>query len=434
MQNYFGTDGIRGKVGESVTPALAYQLGGALSGAQALIVIGRDTRVSGAMLSSGLSQGIYDWGGNCINIGIIPTNAVSHFVRKFKADYGVMISASHNPPCYNGFKVFDRYGAKLCEKEELRISEIMSKRQVYFPKQQHEDRVFEGIERLYIEDLVEMAGASLEGLSLSLDCCFGSAFSVAPKLFRKAGASVKSYCYFSRGDKINVNCGAANPLFLGGLIDKNTPLAFAFDGDADRLAVFEAGKFLDNNKVFYCFAKYLKERGKLEKNLAVGTILTNKGLEESFNKLGITLLRSDVGDTKMYRLMLEKGASLAGEESGHYIFSNMTCSSDALLNALLLCKIYKEVGSLEGYSKELKLLPVFTKNIPLSSGQSKTLKEKDAYERLNELYGELYPCCRIIFRPSGTEPLARIFVEGEEQKAQEVLIKAVNDLLKEGGM
>ncbi len=432
MQNYFGTDGIRGKVGENVTPAVAYQLGSALSRPQALIVIGRDTRVSGPMLSSALSQGVYDWGGNCINIGVVPTNAVSHFVRKFNADFGVMVSASHNPPNYNGFKVFDRYGAKLCAQEELRISEVMSQRKVYFPKQQHEDRVYENIEKLYIDDLIELADCDLKGLDISIDCCFGSAFSVAPKLFRKAGAKVKSYCYFGRGDKINVECGATNPLFLGGLIDKNTPLAFAFDGDADRLAAFEEGVLLDNNKVFYCFAKYLKERGMLEKDLAVGTVLTNKGLEESFKKLGITLLRSDVGDTKMYRLMLERGASLAGEESGHYIFSKMSCSSDALLNALILCKIYREVGNLKEYSKELQLLPVYTKNIPLAKEQAAELAKKETYSRLNGAYAARYPSYRIIFRPSGTEPLARVFVEGEEEKAQEILAQAVSDLLEDG--
>ncbi|MEG1528232.1 MAG: hypothetical protein RR248_00030 [Clostridia bacterium] len=420
MTNIFGTDGIRGEVGATITPSLAYKLGTGLAESENLIVIGRDTRLSGSMLLSALVQGIYDFGGNVINIGIMPTNAVSHFVRKFNASYGVMISASHNPPNYNGFKVFDRYGVKLCSSQEQALSNKIQGLKMYYPKQMIEVKVFDNIEEIYINDLLGKLNVDLDGMSIALDCCYGSSFSVSPKLFNQANAKVKAYCYFNRGEKINVDCGATCPNFLQGQIDTNTDLAFAFDGDADRLTVFEKDKLIDNNAVFYAYAKYYKYKGLLKDNAVVGTVLTNGGLEHSLNKLGVSVYRSAVGDSKMFELMSKEGIVIAGEESGHYLFSQYFTTADALFNALLICKIYKEVGSILAYTKELVCLPSQDLSIPISPSSQEKIKQNLIPSLINKVE-TMYPQARLILRPSGTEPKLRAHVECDEITCKQVL-------------
>lgn len=415
--NYFGTDGIRGTFGSTLTESTAFLLGKSLAllGDCPIIVIASDTRLSGEKLFSALASGVYQGGGNVINLGVLPTNAVGHFVRKMGGDYGVMITASHNPPQDNGLKVFDRYGVKLCPSKQIAVSRMMSnikddlvvEGRIYEP-------IFYDIENIYCDDVLNAIGeVNIRKMSVALDCCYGSAYKVAPLAFTKAGANVTAFCNAKKGDKINVDCGATHTEFLQSkLASGKYDLGFSFDGDADRLAVFEGDEFVPNNKIFFAYAKYLKEKSRLSHNTVCGTTLTNGGVENALNKMGVTLVRSDVGDTNVFNAMVEHGLNFGGEESGHYLLCDFATSSDAIVNALFACKIYAEKGSLLKYAEECRDVPFATANITLTESNAKLAAKENldlAVARLNKLYPE----CRVVLRKSGTENKVRAYLEGE---------------------
>ncbi|MCM1289697.1 MAG: hypothetical protein NC132_04225 [Corallococcus sp.] len=421
--NFFGTDGIRGTYGSTITDGTAFLLGkslASLGGDCPIVLIARDTRTSGESLFNALSQGVYDGGGNVINLGILPTNSVGHFVRKMGGDYGVMISASHNPPCDNGLKVFDRYGVKLCGAKQDAVSRIMNGLASPLPQQ---NRVFEpvfyDIENIYCDDVLDSVGVDLSDVKIALDCCYGASYKVARMLFVKAHAHVTAFCDKNDGKRINVDCGATHTEYLlSKLQNSDYRLGFAFDGDADRLAVFEGDRFIPNNKVFFAMAKYLHYKGLLNNDIVCGTILTNGGVEKALNKHGITLLRSDVGDTNVFNLMVKNKAVFGGEESGHYLLSNFATSSDALINALFVSKIYKEVGSLSEYARECVDVPYVMKSIPLSPS-NEVLASPQSLAGTSKRISALYPDCRIVIRKSGTENKVRAYAEGDN--AQKVI-------------
>ena len=416
--NFFGTDGIRGTYGSTLTDGTAFLLGKSLAtlgGDCPIVLIARDTRLSGENLFNALCQGVYDGGGNVINLGILPTNSVGHFVRKMGGDYGVMISASHNPPCDNGLKVFDRYGVKLCETKQDAVSKIMNGLTTTAPSHKKVcEPVFYDIENIYCDDILDSVGVDLSGIKIALDCCYGASYKVARMLFLKAHASVTAFCDKANGKQINVDCGATHTEFLLSKLQKgNFHLSFAFDGDADRLAVFEGAQFVPNNRVFYAIAKYLHQKGLLTNQVVCGTVLTNGGVEKALNKLGITLLRSDVGDTNVFNLMVKNKAVFGGEESGHYMLSNFATSSDALINALFVAKIYKEVGSLLAYTQECVDIPYIMKSIPLSES-NEILATPQSLAGTIKRINTLYPNCRVVIRKSGTENKVRAYAEGQD--------------------
>ena len=418
--NFFGTDGIRGTYGSTLKDSTAFLLGKSLAllGDCPIIVIARDTRLSGDSLFSALAQGVYSGGGNVINLGILPTNAVGHFVRKLGGDYGVMITASHNPPCDNGLKVFDRYGVKLCQSKQLVVSRMMDslKNERIEPCKIYEP-VFYDIENIYCEDVLRSVGVNLSKLNIALDCCYGASFKVAPITFAKAGAKVTAFCNQSAGSNVNVGCGANNPEFLQGKMNEgNFHLGFAFDGDCDRLQVFEGREPVANNRIFYAYAKYLHEKGKLQKNTVCGTVLTNGGVEAALNRLGVTLLRSDVGDVNVFNLMVEKGLNFGGEESGHYLLCDYATSSDAIVNALMVCKIFCEKGSLLAYTAECCDKPFATANIPLNKANQR-LATSQSLTATTSRVSQLYPNCRVVLRKSGTENKVRAYLEGDDAAA-----------------
>lgn len=415
--NFFGTDGIRGTYGSTLNDGTAFLLGKSLAllgNDCPIIVIGRDTRNSGERLFQCLSQGIYQGGGNVINLGILPTNAVGHFVRKFGGDYGVMITASHNPPNDNGLKVFDRYGVKLCQAKQKVVSAMMNSQSADdFTLQNVFEPVFYDIQNIYAEDVVRAVDIRLDNVRVALDCCYGASYRVASKIFERTGASVTAFCDTLCGDKINVNCGATHTEFLQSkLVKRNYNISFAFDGDCDRLAVFEGEKFVPNNKIYYAIAKYLHQKGILKKNTVVGTLLTNGGVEQALNKLGITLLRSDVGDTNVFNPMAQNGLNFGGEESGHYLLTDYATTADGIINALLVAKIYKEVGSIFDYTHECQDLAYMSKSIPITD-KNTAYADENALKQIAEQITKLYPTCRVVLRKSGTEPKIRAYIEGE---------------------
>ncbi len=414
--NLFGTDGIRGIYGLDLTISLAYSLGMALLNHQSsgIVIVGRDTRMSGEALAEGLIRGINDNGGQVINLGVVPTNAVAHYVRRIGADYGVMISASHNPPNYNGLKVFDRYGVKICAKKQAEISAFLTENKVELPLFTVETPTFMGADGIYMEDIKKLFPISLKGIKIALDCCYGSAYKLAKEVFFGLDATLIVYCDFNRGDMINVGCGATNTDFLQKLMQTNgCQLGFAFDGDADRIAVFEKAELLHPDRVFYAFAKYFKEKGCLNNNTVAGTILTDTGLEKCLNKLNISLLRTDVGDSKIYELMVQKGLNVGGENSGHYILSDYATCSDAIINALLVSQIYIKHGSLLEYTKEYKSYNNLSANISINEKTILNIKQSGIFDELQNQFNLKFPSIRLVLRFSGTEPKIRIFVEGK---------------------
>ena len=419
--NFFGTDGIRGTFGSTLTSDTAFLLGKSLAllgGECPIVLIAKDTRLSGEALFQAVAQGVYDGGGNVINLGILPTNAVGHFVRKMGGDYGVMITASHNPPQDNGLKVFDRYGVKLCQSKQNAVSKMMNslaistsqRGKIYEP-------LFYDIENIYCEDLLQLVNVDLCNVKIALDCCYGAAYRVARLLFAKAHANVTSFCDKNSGKQINVGCGATNPDFLQSKMQNGSfHLGFAFDGDADRLAVFEKNEFVPNNKVFYAIAKYLKLSGNLRNNTVCGTILTNGGVEIALNKLGVQLLRSDVGDTNVFNLMVKNSLNFGGEESGHYLLGDYATTADALLNALFVAKIFKEKGSLLQFAKECEDVSCFSVNIPITQNNA-VLAGQQNLQSATRRITEMYPNCRLVLRKSGTENKVRAYAEGEDAKS-----------------
>ncbi|MCH5152059.1 MAG: hypothetical protein J1F65_05335 [Clostridiales bacterium] len=415
--NFFGTDGIRGTYGSTLKDSTAFLLGKSLAllGDCPIVVIARDTRLSGDNLFTALAQGVYSGGGNVINLGILPTNSVGHFVRKMGGDYGVMITASHNPPCDNGLKVFDRYGVKLCESKQLVVSRMMDSlvneraevNKIYEP-------VFYDIENIYCDDMLKNVDVKLPFIKIALDCCYGASYRVAPLIFSKAGANVTAFCNQNIGAKVNVDCGATHTEYLlNKLKQGDYQLGFAFDGDADRLAVFEGAELVPNNRIFYAFAKYLHEKGKLLSNTVCGTVLTNGGVEHALNKLGIKLVRSSVGDTNVFNKMVEESLNFGGEESGHYLLCDYATSSDALVNALFVSKIYAEKGSLLKYTAECCDKPCATANIPITRANQRLTTNQSLTATVSRITA-LYPNCRVVLRKSGTENTVRAYLEGEQ--------------------
>lgn len=417
----FGTDGIRFIYSEKEN-AVAYALGEALcilSGKTSpIIVVGRDTRRSGPTLTSALIGGITDNGGIPINIGVLPTNAVSFFTRSTQADFGVMVSASHNAPEYNGFKVFDGRGFKIGEREAMVIEKLMS-RYGYYIKPTVTLKEIENAEELYRKHVLKKCG-KLDRLRVLVDCANGSAGSIAHSVFKEAGIEARIVNDDLSGERINDACGAAFPLSANKLPFKEFDLTFMYDGDADRLAVYEGSNYIDGDRLFYIFCKYLKECNEIE-DKAVGTVLLNGGVERALSKIGVSLLRSDVGDGSVHRLMRKAQCVFGGESSGHYMNFRLTWTCDAVVNSLFLCKIKQEKGSLYDYSRELEIYPSYMLNVDC--------REFTEIKDLRAI-AEKYEDVKTVIRRSGTEPLLRIYAESDNKSVDE-LMEICNELAYE---
>ncbi len=437
--NLFGTDGIRGVYGATLTKETAYALGaGLVKLGGEIIVTGCDTRVSGGELTAALTKGVNDYGGQTINLGVTPTNAVAYFTRISGAGYGVMISASHNPPEYNGLKVFDKYGIKICEKVQVELSEFIDGFNVVLPTEIPVAQVYDGGEDAYSKYVLKAVDANLDGLKVALDCCYGSAYKVAKRVFAECGAKVVAYCDFNRGDKINVGCGATKTDFLlSQMKDNGCDIGFAFDGDADRLAVVADGKAVEADRIFYAFCKYFKQSNRLLGLTAVGTIMTNGGLSNALKKSGIQLLRTDVGDSKIYEAMTKKGCNVGGENSGHYLLSDFATGSDAIINALLVSKIVVEKGDIFDYTAEYVPFESITENFVCTDAQKQEFLQNNTLGNIIAIFNKKYPLLRIVLRFSGTEPKIRCFIEGKTQSAvkngflfaKKQIQNALNDIL-----
>ena len=435
MGIFFGTDGIRGVVNEDLNFDIAYRCGNALAseGKKVKIIIGRDTRVSGSYLTLAFAVGAMNGGADVVDIGVIPTAGISYLITQEKADYGVIISASHNPADYNGIKIFDKSGYKLGDKREEALERKFMHSNVVDAKDIGVYTQDFSMVKKYEQFLIDSCNISLDGLTIVLDGSNGAASRVAPVVFRALGAKVIATNCREDGAHINDNCGSLYPENLAKKVLKyKADAGFAFDGDSDRLiAVDETGAIQDGDKVVFVLAKDLKAKGLLRGNAVVGTSNTNMGIKEALEKDGIELLRVDIGDKYVIAKLIEKNLSLGGEQSGHIICKNIAGTGDGILSAIQVAKILAESKKKFSELAKVDLYPQSMKNVIVSD----KLKVVNNESLKNEAYAQeklLGDGARVMVRASGTEPKIRIIVESKNaeagKKSAEVLAELVEKI------
>ncbi|MGL5820274.1 MAG: phosphoglucosamine mutase [Sarcina sp.] len=429
MGRLFGTDGVRGIANTELTSELAYDLGRA--GAYVLtkgthkpkILVAKDTRISGDMLESALVAGILSVGAEAVVIGVIPTPAVAHLTREYNADAGVMISASHNPVEYNGIKFFNSQGYKLSDELEDKIQQVIETGFKGVPSP-----IGAGIGRetkdhnandLYIEYSKRIVDGHLEGLKVALDCANGAAYSVAEKTFEELGAEVMVIHNKPDGININEKCGSTHPEDLMKFVkEHNCDLGFAYDGDADRcLAVDENGNLVDGDFLMTITAKFLKERGQLKDDTLVVTVMSNLGLMLACEREGIKTEITAVGDRYVLENMIENQYMLGGEQSGHIILLGHNSTGDGLATSLQIANIVKQTGKpLSELAKVMKVLPQVLINAKVPNNMKNIHEiDEEIKSEIAKIEALLEGKGRVLIRPSGTEPLVRVMLEGENQ-------------------
>ena len=443
MSRMFGTDGVRGIANTELTAELAYSLGRA--GAFVLtegthkpkILVAKDTRISGDMLEAALVAGILSVGAEAVILGVVPTPAVAHLTREYNADAGVMISASHNPVEYNGIKFFDGRGYKLSDELEDQIQAVIESNfeGVPSPVGGAVGRSYteETALREYIDYAMSTIKTDLKGLRVALDCANGAAYKAAVKAFRALGARVYVINDNPDGNNINENCGSTHmEELMDYVVRKNCDIGFAFDGDADRcLAVDEKGNMINGDFLLTICAKALKEAGKLNDDTLVVTVMSNLGLDIAAKREGINLVKTKVGDRYVLEEMLKENYILGGEQSGHIIFLDHKSTGDGLVTALQIAAILKESGKtfseLAGVMKELPQVLVNAK-VP-NEKKNIYLEDKEIIDAINAVEAKLNGVGRVLIRPSGTEPLVRVMLEGENQEEINEMANSLVDLI-----
>jgi len=402
-RRYFGTDGVRGVVGESITPGLVERLGRAASlwtGA-AKVFVGRDTRASGEELEQAFARGVISAGGDCILGGVLPTPAVALLAL----DLGVVISASHNPPEYNGVKFFDRRGRKLSDRSEEQIEAMLAAAPaVDQGRVEHVEIATDS----YLEHVLERFGADLSGLRIVVDCANGAYTGLAPEAFEQCGAEVVAIGVAPDGTNINVGCGATDTALLQRtVVERGFDLGIAFDGDGDRmLAVDENGVLVDGDQIVAVLAL------DLDVDMVAVTVMANLGLHELMRENDIRVVTTDVGDRYVLEALAREGGLLGGEQSGHIIYLRDHVTGDGLAAGLLLC------GALRGrrLSEAAAAMPVFPQvkeNVRVEAREL-TPELRAEVDRVNEEWrGE----GRVLVRPSGTEPVIRVLAEARDAGA-----------------
>ena len=443
MSRMFGTDGVRGIANTELTADLAYALGRA--GAFVLtegthkpkILVAKDTRISGDMLEAALVAGILSVGAEAVILGVVPTPAVAHLTRKYNADAGVMISASHNPVEYNGIKFFDGRGYKLSDELEDQIQAVIEGNFADVPSPiggaVGRSYTEETALREYIDYAMGTIKTDLKGLRVALDCANGAAYKAAVKAFRALGARVYVINDNPDGNNINENCGSTHmEELMDYVVRKNCDIGFAFDGDADRcLAVDEKGNMINGDFLLTICAKALKEAGKLNDDTLVVTVMSNLGLDIAAKREGINLVKTKVGDRYVLEEMLKENYILGGEQSGHIIFLDHNTTGDGLVTALQIAAILKESGKtfseLAGVMKELPQVLVNAK-VP-NEKKNIYLEDAEIIEAINAVEAKLNGVGRVLIRPSGTEPLVRVMLEGENQEEINEMANSLVDLI-----
>ena len=448
MSRMFGTDGVRGVANDELTPQLAMQLGQA--GAcvitrehehQPTIMVGCDTRISGDMLANAIMAGACSVGANCVYVGVMPTPAIAYLTKKYRVDAGVVISASHNPMEFNGIKFFDGDGYKLPDSLEDEIEALIRNNMqgIKFP-------IGSGVGKVkyrtdareeYINHAIRNVNPDLSGLKIVVDCAEGASHYTAVEALRELGANVVPIHNMPDGTNINSNCGSTHMEEIQAkVVYEKADAGLAFDGDADRLeAVDEKGNIINGDQIMAIVGNYMKDKGTLKKNTIVATVMSNLGFFQMGERTGITIEQTKVGDRYVLERMREIGANLGGEQSGHIIFLDENTTGDGLLSALHLLQVMVDTGrKLSDLSAVMEVMPQALVNAKVPNHKKEHYMEypeiADAVDKLNK---EFAGQGRVLIRPSGTEPMVRVMIEGKDQvkiqKEAEKLASLIQDTM-----
>ena len=446
MGRLFGTDGVRGVANKELTPELAFNLGKAgthvlkKDNERPVVVIGKDTRVSGDMLESALTAGILAVGGNVIRAGVIPTPAIAYLAKYYKADAGIVISASHNTFEYNGIKFFNGEGYKLDddieeEIEDIIISSIDVNSHITGELIGRCLDASEDAAELYAAHLLETVDFRLDGIKVALDCANGASYRIAPKVYEALGAEVIVTGNEPNGININDGCGSTHPEKLSGLVQKTgAQVGLAFDGDADRLIVVdEKGNVIDGDRVIAICARMLKEQGRLAENKATVTVMSNIGFHKAMEESGIDVDVTGVGDRYVLEQMLKSGCVIGGEQSGHIIFREYTTTGDGILSSLQFMEAVLASGrKISEMASEIQIFPQVLVNARVKNeNKKKYSNDPQIAAAIEEIEKKMEGNGRVLIRPSGTEPLVRVMIEGDDEVVLDQLARGLADLIEE---
>lgn len=446
MGRLFGTDGARGIANDQLTPELAMNIGRAAAMVllsddvkNPTILIGKDTRLSGDMLEGALIAGLCSVGANVKLLGVVPTPAVAYLIGKYKADAGIMISASHNPFEFNGIKIFNEEGYKLPDDLEEQIEAIvLDNVEPYKVAKDDEIGTVEVLDTAaddYIEHIVSAINTDLTGMEIALDCSNGSSSRTAQKLFEKLGA--KCHMLFDTPDGININkdCGSTHMEALKKyVVDNKLDAGLAFDGDADRcLAVDDKGQLVDGDYIIAIIAADMKSRGVLKKDAVVGTVMTNMGFNKFCEANGLHFVSTKVGDRYVLESMLQDGYNIGGEQSGHVILLDYCTTGDGqLTGATLLSLLNRRNAKLSSIATLMERYPQVLINVKVSNeGKLDFYVDKEIKAEIKRVTDILGDTGRILVRVSGTEPLVRVMLEGEDLEQISNLANETASLIRE---
>ena len=445
MGRLFGTDGVRGIANSELTPELAFKLGKA--GAHVLskdstrpvVLIGKDTRLSGDMLEDAISAGILAVGGNVIRVGVLPTPAVAYLVRRYQADAGVVISASHNPFEYNGIKFFNGEGFKLDDEIENEIEDIIL-RDIDVNSHITGDMLGRSLEAdddalgRYAEFLKSTIDVDIKGMKIVLDCANGAAYKVAERVYRDLGADITVIGNEPNGININEGCGSTHPEKLQAeVLKQEAVLGLAYDGDADRLiAVDEKGRIIDGDKLICICARMMKEQDSLPGNLVTATVMSNLGFHKYIESMGCRVDVTAVGDRYVLESMLKTGCAIGGEQSGHIIFLNHTTTGDGILSSLQLIKAVVLSGRKPSeLADDIEIFPQVIRNARVKNEHKNDFREDGEIEKAVEgVERALEGQGRVLIRPSGTEPVVRVMLEGQDVETITRMAEELAELLE----
>lgn len=433
MSRYFGTDGLRGVYGKNLTDELAYKLGKSIGHVlknrqERLFIIGRDTRISGKNLEENLAKGLLEQGFNVVSIGIAPTPAVAYLIKYFKAIGGAVISASHNPYIYNGIKVFDENGFKISDDIEFEIENILDDEHFYF------ENTTSGIfseeteaVSIYSDYLKSRLDADFSNLKIAVDFGNGAAYQISKRLFEDLEMEVISINDKPDGKNINLNCGSTNIEAVRKIVlETDVDMGFSFDGDADRcLAVDEKGNVMNGDHILAAMAKYYKEQDELTNNTVVGTVMSNIGLKKYLDSIDVKFVSTTVGDRFVLESMKKNNYILGAEQSGHVIFLNDSTTGDGTLTALKICELVANgINKLSYYNELMFSYPQVLVNAKVKlENRNSYMYDKEIIQEIEKVEKKFSGNGRVLIRPSGTEPLIRVMIEGEDQKSIEIEAK-----------
>lgn len=441
MAELFGTDGVRGIANEFLTADLAMKIGRAAcealknSNEDVLFVIGKDTRVSGDMIENALCAGIMSQGGNVIKLGVIPTPAVALIIRHFNASAGAVISASHNPYEHNGIKFFNSEGLKLDDEIEDKIESLIFGDVEYNKGKIGAEKHVKDADRIYSDFVLSCADASFNDLKLVIDCSNGATVQSAKSIFSKLMPKAIFIGNEPNGVNINKNCGSTDLKALQkAVIENNAQGGLAFDGDGDRfLAVDEKGDILDGDKIMYIIAKDLKKTNKLKNNCIAATVMSNLGFFKALEALDIKSVQTKVGDRYVIESMLENNYVLGGEQSGHVIIKDYNSTGDGILSAVrFLCAVKRSGNTIRQCNLEYENYPQVLINVSVSNDKKKELNNDELIlQSVRDAENKLAGSGRVLLRPSGTEALVRVMLEGKDYDEINTYANIIANVVKE---